>query len=124
MAKPENKKFIPEFPLYRKYIEMIQEGTKTVEGRINSGRFRRVSPEDRIRFFDRNQPDFGVLCEITGIRKYPDFRSMLMSEGFQQMIPDVSTLEEAVNVYNAIPSYRERVRKSGVLALRLKVIHP
>lgn len=113
---------IPEFTLRRKYIELIKSGEKTTEGRINSGGLKRLNEGDLVKFFDGKEPEFNVLCEITGIGRYKGFREMLEKEGFTTMIPDAKSINEAVNIYNRIPSYPERANRNGVLALRIKVV--
>lgn len=118
--RPIEQAVIPEFTLRRKYIELIKSGDKTTEGRINSGGFRRLKEGDKVRFFDGREPEFSVLCEILGIGRYRSFREMLEREGFESMIPDAKSLGEAVGIYNRIPSYPDRARKNGVLALRIK----
>ena len=113
---------IPEFTLQRKYIELIKSGRKTVEGRINSGGFRNFKVGDKVRFFDGKNPDFDVICEVVGVGRYAGFRQMLETEGVAKMIPDAESLNEAVAIYNRIPSYPERAKRNGVIALRIKVI--
>ena len=113
---------IPEFTLRRRYIELIKSGEKTTEGRINSGGFRKLNEGDRVIFFDGKEQSVNVLCEIIGIGRYKSFTEMLAKEGFKTMIPDAKSLDEAVSIYNRIPSYPERAKKNGVLALRIKVV--
>lgn len=115
---------IPEFTLQRKYIELIKSGRKTVEGRINSGGFRNFKVGDQVRFFDGKNPDFDVICEVVGMGRYAGFKQMLEAEGVPRMIPDAESLNEAVAIYNRIPSYTERAKRNGVIALRIKVINP
>jgi len=110
---------IPEFTLQRKYIELIQSGRKTVEGRINSGGFRNFKVGDKLRFFDGKNPDFDVKCEIVGVERYTGFREMLETECVTRMIPYAESLNEAVAIYNRIPSYPERAKRNGVIALRI-----
>lgn len=112
---------IPEFTLHRKYIDLIKSGKKTVEGRINSGGFKNFKVGDKVKFFDGKNPNFFVVCVITGIGKYATFREMLEREGVNKMIPEAESLNEAEGIYNRIPSYPERAKRNGVLALRIKV---
>jgi ASC-1-like (ASCH) protein len=119
----ENKALqIQEFNLYPKYIDMIKQGTKTTEGRIYSGRFKRLNANQIVRFVDKLDHDYNVLCQITGTGRYKNFHDMLSAEGYTTMIPDATTLEEAITVYNSIPSFQERAKRHGVIALRLKVL--
>ncbi|HPT66374.1 MAG TPA: ASCH domain-containing protein [Candidatus Woesebacteria bacterium] len=118
----EMQKIIPEINMKRKYLQQIISGEKTTEGRINSGPFKNVQEGDKIKFFNDGGRYISALCEIRGVQKYPGFQEMLEGEGYQTMIPDAVSLREAVSVYNGIPTYPERAREKGVVALRLKVI--
>ncbi len=118
----ETQKTIPEVTTKRKYLQQIISGEKTAEGRINSGPFKNVQQGDKIIFFNDGDRYISALCEILEVQKYPGFQEMLEGEGYQTMIPDAHSLREAVDVYNRIPTYPERARENGVVALKLKVI--
>lgn len=120
--KYERQKRIPELSMKRKYLNLINSREKTTEGRIDSGFFKHLHEGDKIKFFNDSKPYISVLCEIDKINKYKDFKEMLQSEGYSTMIPDAKSLNEAVDIYNRIPSYPEKANKNGVLALKLKVI--
>ena len=47
---------------------------------------------------------------------------MLEREGVNKMIPEAESLNEAVGIYNRIPSYPEKAKRNGVIALRIKVL--
>lgn len=104
--------------LKRPYIQMIAQGKKTIEGRINSGLFQRMHNGERIRFFSGNEE---VYCQITKITPFKSFSEMLQQEGYEKLIPEARSLEAATKVYDQIPGYRERAHYCGVLALHLKV---
>ncbi len=123
-GREQSKILVPGYTLQRTYIDLIRRGSKTIEGRINSGGFSRLEEGSQIKFFDRREPTYDVLCNILGIGRYKTFIEMLEAEGFLNMIPDASSLDEAVRIYNGIPSYPERARRYGVLALRLQVVTP
>lgn len=101
------------------YINMIRSGSKTVEGRINSGMFARVKPGDLIRFWAR-QDEVHVVVE--SIYQYGSWRAMLEGEGVQTCLPNIRALEEGVRLYNNLPGYREKAERFGVLALRIRVV--
>jgi len=106
----------------RKYLKQVISGEKTTEGRIHSGPFKNVQQGDRIRFFNDGGPYISALCEISEVNEYKTFREMLEGEGYSTMIPDARSLNEAVSIYNRIPSYPERAEENGVVALKLRVI--
>ena len=109
--------------LMKKYMLMIKDGSKTVEGRINAGLFRGVRQGDTIRFFCKARPNDGVTVRVEEIRPYTSFGDMLRGSGLQACLPDVRSLAEGIKIYDSIPGYKERAAKSGVLALHLKVLH-
>lgn len=111
-----------EITLKKEYIHQIRNGLKTIEGRINHGMATKWKIGDQIRFFYHHNPYDDVRCEVVGIRAYAGFREMLVSEGFKKCLAEVSGLEAAVAVYNAIPGYNDRARRSGVLAIEIRVI--
>jgi len=111
-----------EVTLRKEYIHKIQKGTKTIEGRINSGIFSRLFRGQKIRFFYTQNPQDDVVCEIVKINKYSSFREMLEKENFKSCLPEASSIDAAVETYHSIPSFRERAAQSGVLAIHLKTI--
>lgn len=118
----EIQKIIPEINMKRKYLKQIISGEKTIEGRINSGPFRNLHQGDRIKFFNDSGVYISALCEVGEVHKYKGFQEMLEKENYRTMVPDAGSLNEAVNIYNGIPTYPERAKEKGVVALRLKVI--
>ncbi|CAE7536471.1 unnamed protein product [Symbiodinium natans] len=106
-----------ELPIMRKYLEQIRRGQKTVEGRINSGQFRRYREGDMVTFINQNQR---VPCRITGIQVYWSFKEMLEGEGVGNCLADVSDVDVGVDIYHRIPSFEQRARQSGILAIRLQ----
>lgn len=111
-----------ELTLRKIYIHQIQSGKKTIEGRINSGIVLRYRPGDTIRFFYGQDPKDDAICKITKIEKYSSFEAMLRTEGYKKCLADVISIDEAVRIYDAIPGYAERAKKSGVVALHLQLI--
>jgi ASC-1-like (ASCH) protein len=99
------------------YIRAIQERRKTVEGRINMGMFKSLKRGSTVRFFSG---DVGVLCTVTRVSNYPSFREMLQSEGYAKCIPEAKSLEDAVQIYDRIPTYSEKAIQHGVLALHIQ----
>lgn len=53
---------------------------------------------------------------------YPDFRSMLESEGPENVLSSRGNVDQGVESYNSIPNYRENVVKYGVYAIGVKPV--
>lgn len=111
-----------EATLKNQYVAMINNGTKTTEVRIHAGMFHNLKIGHTIRFFcGGRQPD-EVTCEITKLNIYKSFEDMLTQEGYKSCLPDASSLESAIRTYHNIPSFTERARKSGVVAIHIKKV--
>ena len=129
ISKREKVKIIPsaaaknhQISLPKKYIWMIRNQSKTVEGRIFKGFVNNLKVGDGIRFFyHQNQMD-DVKCKITKIEKYPSFEKMLQSCGYSTCVPDVSGLSEAVEAYHRIPGYLTLAKTYGVAAIHLQLV--
>lgn len=100
------------------YLEYIKKGEKTIEGRINDGRFAKLIVGQKIKFFCGKN---NVTCDVKKVVKYPSFSEMLKKEDYKACLPDAPSLEGATDLYNSIADYRERSIKSGVIAIHLQV---
>lgn len=120
-AAPQQNQLHP-ITLPKKYIHMIRNGQKTVEGRVFKGFVYKLKVGDLIRFYYTQNAQDDVVCQIIKVEKYDSFSTMLKSCGFRTCVPDVSNEKEAENAYHKIPGYTENAQKFGVAAIHLKVI--
>jgi ASC-1-like (ASCH) protein len=111
-------------------LDAIIAGKKTVEGRLNKGKFARYVVGDTVSLRRDYRTQSGELVdgesgaavvEITAIRRYPDFLSMVTHEGFNSVIPDARSIEEATDAYNRYYSYEDQ-ETYGVLAIEIKLL--
>ena len=100
------------------YLQMIKNGTKTVEGRINSGMFKGMPVGQMVCFFSHRDE---VCCMVTKKVAYSSFAELLKREGYQKCVPDQCTLDQAIALYRNIPGYALKEKQHGVLALHVKV---
>ena len=107
-------------PLYAKYLSEIRRGTKSFEGRINSGPFLRIYEGDIASFTSKHEAP--VTVEVTEANKFGTFREMLIHGGVQNFLPEVKDLETAVDIYHKIPGYHEKETKFGVVGFKLKIL--
>ena len=106
--------------LRKQYFEAIKNGSKTVEGRVNSAKFQELKP-GMIMQFALPESHETIPCIITGIYRYTSFEDMLKSEGVEQMLPGTQSLQEAIELYESFPGYKEEVKTQDALALRIRV---
>ena len=103
------------FNVQEPYFSFIKEGKKTVEGRLNKGKFANMQVGDVVVVND----DFDI--KIIAKRTYDSFSDMIENEGIQNVIPNASSLEEAVAVYYKFYT-KEQEKMYGVLAIEMKQI--
>ena len=103
----------------KKYFQSILNESKTVEGRINKGKFQKINKGDLVSFCSG---DNRLSARIVEKKIYKSFENMINQEGISSLLPDVSSVEQGIEIYNSFPGYQEEVKKYGCVAFRLQVI--
>lgn len=96
------------------YFSYIQSGKKTVEGRLNKGKFKEIKPGDTIIFNDLETNPFKVL----ETNLYSSFSEMIKSETLEKTVPDKKTIQDAVDVYYKFYT-KAQEKEFGVLAIKI-----
>lgn len=91
---------------------LIQEGKKTVEGRLLDDKRKKYKKGDYIKF--NNQ---GWIFQIKKLTVYKTFKDMLISEGLSNVLPNVASLEDGIAVYKKYYN-KEDEERLGVVAIR------
>jgi ASC-1-like (ASCH) protein len=113
-------------PVFREHLSepwftLISLGLKTVEGRLNKGRFHDLKEGDIIEWWNDDFAMRQVRTQVTGKAVYPSFAAYLETEGLQQCLPGMPTLDHGLSVYYKYFT-KEKEAEFGVIAIRLKVI--
>ena len=98
------------------YYSLIVNGQKTIEGRLNKGKFASIQKDDILILAPKNL-EFKVITKNV----YKSFQEMIKVEGVENVIPDKSDINEAVNVYYKFYT-KEQEQKFGVVAIKIKQI--
>lgn len=96
------------------YHSLIMNGKKTIEGRLNKGKFSSIQIGDVLEM----EPE-KVQLEVIGKNIYSSFKEMIEKEGVENVIPDKSNIDEAVDVYYKFYT-KEQEKKFGVSAIKIK----
>lgn len=113
-------------------LDDIIAGRKTIEGRLNRGKFAEYKPGDQVwlRRDYRDEHDVlhegeprQVLVEVVATRRYKNALDMVTTEGFERVMPRAETAQEAANGYNLYYSDEDQA-KHGVLAIEFVVVSP
>ena len=98
------------------YYPFIISGQKTIEGRLNKGKFASIQEGDTLILAPKN-----IEFEVVGKNIYNSFKEMIKSEGVKNVVPDKIDIEEAVNVYYKFYT-KEQENEFGVSAIKIKKI--
>lgn len=108
-------------------LDDIIAGRKTIEGRLNKGKFAQYRPGDIVKLRRDVRDEHGVLHDgepdavrvtVVAVREYPDFLTMVTSEGYEKVIPSARSASEAADEYNKYYSAADQA-KYGVLAIEI-----
>lgn len=95
------------------YYSFLVGGEKTIEGRLNKGKFVDIKVGD-VLLLNNNER-----FEVIGRREYENFKDMLEAEGYKKVLPDKDSLEEAEAVYYEFFT-PEQEKKYGVVAFEVR----
>jgi ASC-1-like (ASCH) protein len=104
-----------EFNVQEPYLSFIKSGQKTIEGRLNKGKFGSLEVGDILVLSSGSNLQF----EVIGKREYKTFQEMIISEGIERVIPDKTSIEDAVDVYYRFYTPKQE-QEFGVLAVEIK----
>lgn len=111
-------------------LDAIIDGRKTIEGRLNHGKFAQYQSGDIIELRRDIRDADGILrdgdapeirVKVVAVRPYASFLEMITAEGWQRVIPDAASPQDAANEYNTYYSAEDQ-QKYGVLAIQIEVI--
>lgn len=101
-------------------FQAIKAGTKKIEGRTpkdkNDKRYDRMIAGDTVTFTN-NITSEQIVCGVLSVRKYPDVRSMLETEGVGNVLSSGGNIEEGIASYNSFDGYKGRIKKYGIYAI-------
>ena len=111
-------------------LDDIIAGRKTIEGRLNKGKFSNYAVGDRVSLrrdvrnaegkLEDGEPD-AAQVEIVAIRPYASFLELVTKEGYKKVIPSARSAEDAAAEYNKYYSLEEQ-NLYGVLAIEVKLL--
>jgi ASC-1-like (ASCH) protein len=109
------------FHVQEPWFSHIKEGRKTVEGRLNKGRFSNLREGDIVTWMNNdNNINRMFKTKIVYIKKYNTFSRMIEVEGLETVLPGIKTIDKGVkNIYRKFYS-EEKEDKYGVLAIKVE----
>lgn len=105
-----------EINVQEPYLGYILSGKKTVEGRLNKGKFGSLKNGD-ILMMGSTAKEY----EVVAVKIYKTFKEMIEKEGVNSVIPDKNSIDDAVGVYYKFYT-PDQEKEFGVVAIRIKKI--
>ena len=119
----KNKRMISNHTMTLKepWFSLIKLGLKTVEGRLNNGRFSLLKIDDIIEWTNDNFNKRSIKTKITKITKYNTFEEYLMDKKLNKCLPGIDTIEDGLSVYYNYYK-KEDEKENGVIAIEFNII--
>jgi ASC-1-like (ASCH) protein len=103
------------------WFSLIENGQKTVEGRLFKGIFTEFRVNDTIRFINKwNGKEKSVKVKITKLTKYPNFGDLLFNEKLYKVLPGFPNIKCGIVLYDRLYNFNN-TKEYGTLAIELKV---
>lgn len=107
--------------LQDQYFHAIVLGPKTVEGRLNSPKFKNLQVGMSI-CFSSQSTEQTIVCVVQEIHRYQNFKDMLLAQGIGNMLPGITNFEQAVDMYESFPGYKDKIALCGIIAIKIKKV--
>ncbi|MEV7806666.1 ASCH domain-containing protein [Microbispora sp. NPDC088329] len=107
-----------EMGIYKRYFDLIVQGKKTTEIRVNDSSRKKIKEGSLIRF--RCQGD-EVLTRVTKVARYASFEEMFDHESVASVNPMATREEQLANIRQIYPPEREAL---GVVAIGIELVDP
>lgn len=106
--------------LSQPWFDLVRQGAKRFEGRINSGFWGQVSPGKRFIFYNEQE---SFVVEVKSTKKFQSFQTAIEWVGVERVLPGLDlTVEEAVNqVYYEFYS-KQMETHYGVVIIEVEVV--
>ena len=130
---------VQEISVQDPWFSAIARGTKTVEGRLNKGKFAEMragtvlsisksvksksSVKSPISSSKSSPRPRTVVAIVTKVVRYPNFEQYLSCEGLNRTLPGLLSIKEGVDVYRQFYSAQDEQRY-GVVAVHVTLLNP
>lgn len=108
------------FNVSEPWFSLISLGIKSVEGRLNKGKFNEIQVGDTIEWNNDIFMHRSIKTKVVGKRYYKNFKEYLSNEGLERCLPAIPSIEHVLSVYYTYYS-KEDEHKYGVAAIEVKV---
>ncbi|MDD2753483.1 MAG: hypothetical protein PHT44_02655 [Candidatus Portnoybacteria bacterium] len=101
----------------RDIFEVIKSGEKKIETRAATEKYRKIQTGDKV-CLSCGRKKF--IKQVVAARVFPTIAALLKKYRPSQINPAVKTETELRKMYYGFPSYRDKIKKYGLIAWELK----
>lgn len=116
MAPKNDGPRVRSMPIYKRFFDMIADGTKTIEVRVGYSSMKKIQVGQSVRFECRAEQ---CLTKVKRITEYKSFEDLLASEPLAAINPNISKEEQIKELRQIFPADKEAL---GVLAIEVEKI--
>jgi ASC-1-like (ASCH) protein len=102
--------------LYRRYFDLVANGSKTIEVRVQYPNLRRLKAGDYIRFICGRDD---ALTRVRRVSRYTSFEQLLDTEGLGKVNPASPREQQLANIRRIYGPEKEAL---GVLAIEIELV--
>lgn len=102
------------------YFSYLKSGQKTIEGRLLKGKYAKIKIGDQILVKNIEETE-EILVEVMALNFYPSFRDLVKTEKINKLLPNISTVEEGIQIYKQFYNPEEE-QIYGVVAIHIRLI--
>lgn len=110
----EGDELVRHMRLKKKYLDFIDDGTKTLEVRVGYENIKKIEKGDQILFKSRYAQ---IVKDVFDIRKYNTFEEMLQTENYQRIVPEMDETDVKKLLKDIYPADKESL---GVIVFEIR----
>ena len=103
------------------HFNFIKTGNKKYEVRLDKGKWKNVSVGDFLIIDNLPESEDIIKIQILSVERYKNYREMLIDKGYENVIPDANSLDEAEAAYYKFYTKEDELA-FGVIAFGIKVL--
>lgn len=100
----------------RDIFRAIKNGTKKIETRAATAKYRFIKSEDTVRLVCGKSK---FIKKVWAVRKFRSIKAILKKYKPKEINPKAKSSRELEKIYYSFPGYREKIKKYGLVAVEL-----
>ena len=100
------------------YFTFLKNGKKTIEGRVGKGWYQNINIDDHIVVYNEEETD-SIETVVKRVAKYKSIKEMLTNEPLGEMLPDVNSIKNGINVYRRFYT-KAQEKQFGMVAIEVE----